>query len=195
MPALFRRDGKTDAAELVRQLERVARLERMEKLIIDNITLDQTQSLVTFVDLPDMPGLAAQTFDELAEAGIVVDMIVQSIGRDNRANISVTVPRNELKKTLGVARDLAETLGCSEPTHSAEVAKLSVFGTGIRSHAGVATRMFQAMSEAGINVDMISTSEVRINVVVAGSQGSKALEALKKEFADSLIDGSAERKS
>ncbi|MGA2796581.1 MAG: aspartate kinase [Thermoguttaceae bacterium] len=187
--------GKTDAAELVRQLERVARLERMEKLIIDNITLDQTQSLVTFVNLPDMPGLAAQTFDELAEAGIVVDMIVQSIGRDNRANISVTVPRKDLQKTLGVARDLAETLGCAEPTHSAEVAKLSVFGTGIRSHAGVATRMFQAMSSSGINVDMISTSEVRINVVVAGSQGAKALEALKKEFADSLINGNAERKS
>jgi aspartate kinase len=187
--------GKTDAAELVRQLERVARLERMEKLIIDNITLDQTQSLVTFVDLPDMPGLAAQTFDELAEAGIVVDMIVQSIGRDNRANISVTVPRKDLEKALVVARDLAETLGCTQPTHSAEVAKLSVFGTGIRSHAGVATRMFKALNEVGINVDMISTSEVRINVVVAGRHGSKAMDVLKKEFADSLIDGNAERKN
>jgi aspartate kinase len=185
---------KTDAAELVRQLERVARLERMEKLIIDDIALDQTQSLVTFVELPDMPGLAAQTFDELAEAGILVDMIVQSIGRDNRANISVTMPRKDLEKALGVARNLAETLGCTEPTHLAEVAKLSVFGTGIRSHTGVATRMFQAMSTAGINVDMISTSEVRINVVVAGRHGSKALEALKKEFAESLIDGNAERK-
>jgi aspartate kinase len=170
-------------------------LERMEKLIIDKLTLDQTQALVTFVDLPDMPGLAAQTFDELAEAGIVVDMIVQSIGREDRANISVTVPRKELEKALAVARNLAQTLGCPAPTHSDEVAKLSVFGTGIRSHAGVATRMFQAMSAAGINVDMISTSEVRINVVVAGSQGSKAMEALKKEFADSLIEGNAERKS
>ena len=186
---------KTDAAELVRQLERVARLERMEKLIIDNVTLDQTQSLVTFVDLPDMPGLAAQTFDELAEAGIVVDMIVQSIGRDNRANISVTVPRNYLDKTLAVARNLAQTLGCPQPTHSAEVAKLSVFGTGIRSHTGVATRMFQALSTEGINVDMISTSEVRINAVVAGQHGKKAMEAIKKEFADSLIDGNAERKA
>ncbi len=186
---------KTDAAKLVRQLERIARLERMEKLIIDNITLDQTQSLVTFVDLPDMPGLAAQTFDELAEAGIVVDMIVQSIGRDKRANISVTVPRKDLEKALGVASDLSRTLNCSPPTHLAEVAKLSVFGTGIRSHAGVATRMFQAMSWAGINVNMISTSEVRINVVVAGNQGAKALEALKKEFADSLLEGNAERKN
>ena len=187
-------DRKTDAAELVRQLERVARLERMEKLIIDDITLDESQALVTFVDLPDMPGLAAQTFDELAEAGIVVDMIVQSIGRDKCANISVTVPRKDLEKALAVARDLSRTLKCTKPTHLAEVAKLSVFGTGIRSHAGVATRMFKAMSEAGINVDMISTSEVRINVVVEGRQGSKAMDALKKEFADSLIDGNVERK-
>ncbi len=186
---------KTDAAKLVRQLEHVARLERMEKLIIDDITLDQTQSLVTFMDLPDMPGLAAQTFDELAEAGIVVDMIVQSIGRENRANISVTMPRKDLEKALGVARDMSGTLGFTQPTYSAEVAKLSVFGTGIRSHTGVATRMFQAMSKSGINVDMISTSEVRINIVVAGLQGSKALEALKKEFADSLLNGNAERKS
>jgi aspartate kinase len=186
--------GKTDPAELVRQLERVARLERMEKLILDDVTLDQTQSLVTFVDLPDMPGLAAQTFDELAEAGIVVDMIVQSIGRDNRANISVTVPRKDLDKTLKVAQNLAETLKCAQPTHLAEVAKLSVFGTGIRSHTGVATRMFQAMSAAAINVDMISTSEVRINVVVAGQNGAKALGAFKKEFSDSLIGGNAERK-
>jgi aspartate kinase len=74
------------------------------------------------------------------------------------------------------------------------VAKLSVFGTGIRSHTGVAIRMFQAMSSAGINVDMISTSEVRINVVVAGSQGEKAISALKKEFADALIDDGSERK-
>ena len=137
---------------------------------------------MTFVDLPDMPGLAAQVFDELAEAGIVVDMIVQSIGRDNRANISVTVPRNDLKKALGVARRPGRDIGLY-PAHA--------FGGGgetfgfwhrHRSHAGVATRMFQAMSSSGINVDMISTSEVRINVVVAGSQGSKALEALKKEL-------------
>ncbi len=186
---------KPDAAELVRRLERVARLERMEKLIIDDITLDQSQSLVTFVGLPDMPGLAAQTFDELAEAGIVVDMIVQSIGRDNRANISVTVPRKDLEKTLTVARNLAETLRCSPPTHFAEVAKLSVFGTGIRSHTGVACRMFKALGAAGINVDMISTSEVRINVVVAGRHGTKALEVLKKEFANALVSGNAERKS
>jgi aspartate kinase len=186
---------KSDKEKLVRRLERVERLERMEKLIIDDVTLDQTQSLVSFVGLPDMPGLAAQTFDQLAEAGINVDMIVQSIGRENRANISVTIPRTDLEKTLKVAKNIAEDLQCPPTTYCAEVAKLSVFGTGIRSHTGVACRMFQALSAAGINVDMISTSEVRINVLVAGRHGPQALEALKKEFADALIDSNAERKS
>ncbi|MGW8256925.1 MAG: aspartate kinase [Thermoguttaceae bacterium] len=183
-----------DAAELVRRLERVAGLERMEKLIIDDITLDQTQALVTFSGLSDIPGLAAQTFDELAEAGIVVDMIVQSIGREKRANISVTISRKDLEKTLTVARSLAKALNCPQPTYLSEVAKLSVFGTGIRSHTGVACRMFQTLGAAGINVDMINTSEVRINVVLAGEHGKKALEIIKKEFADALISASTGKK-
>lgn len=164
----------------------LARLQRMEKLVIDGIDLDESQSRITFVGLPDMPGLAAQTFDELAEAGVVVDMIVQSNGRQNRANISVTVPRVELEKTLAAAGDLARSLNCIPPTHCDKVAKLSVFGVGIKSHTGLASRMFQSLAKAGINVELISTSEVRINVVVDGSDGHKALTALKRELADAM---------
>jgi aspartate kinase len=164
----------------------MARLQRMEKLVIDGIDLDQSQSRVTFVALPDMPGLAAQTFDELAEAGVVVDMIVQSIGRENRANISVTVPRGDLKKTLAVAADLAKSLDCAPPTFCEKVAKLSVFGVGMRSHTDLAARMFQSLATAGINVELISTSEVRVNVVVEDQEGHKALAAMKKELADAM---------
>lgn len=164
----------------------MARLQRMEKLVIEAIDLDETQARVTFVGLPDMPGLAAQTFDELAEAGVVVDMIVQSNGRENRANISVTVPRDALQKTIAVAADLATSLGCVPPTHCEKVAKLSVFGVGIKSHTGVAARMFQSLANAGVNVELISTSEVRVNVVVDGRDGHKARTALKKEFADAM---------
>jgi aspartate kinase len=167
--------------------EIVARLERMEDMIIEDIALDQLQSRVTMVDLPDMPGLAAQVFDEIAEAGIFVDMIVQSIGRNGHANISFTVRREALDKSVRVAADLAELLGCPPPTSSPKVAKLSVFGTGIRSHTGVASRMFRCLAEAGINVDIISTSEVRINVIVDAAQGQQALAALEKEFADARL--------
>ncbi len=170
----------------------VARIERLEDLVIEDITLDETQSRVTLLNIPDMPGLAAQVFDEIAEAGIVVDMIVQSIGRQGRASLTFTVPQVSLEQTLQVADELAARLECSlstdsPPTHSPEVAKLSVFGVGMRSHTSVAQRMFRSLSEAGINVDMISTSEVRVNVVIQRCDGQKALDALKQEFADAML--------
>jgi aspartate kinase len=165
----------------------VARLQRMEKLIIDGIDLDESQARVTFVGLADTPGLAAQIFDELAQAGIVVDMIVQSIGRQNRANISVTVAHEDLEKAIFVAADQAELLECPPPTYCPRVAKLSVFGVGMRSHTGVAARMFQSLADNGINAEIISTSEVRVNVVVDGRDGPKALAALKTEFADTML--------
>ena len=164
--------------------EIIARLRRLEDLMIEDITLDESQSRVTMVDLPDIPGLAAQVFDEIAEAGVLVDMIVQSIGRNQRANISFTVPQSQLDRALAVARQLADDQSCPPPTHCAKVAKLSVFGVGIRSHTGVASRLFRSLAGAGVNVDMISTSEVRINVVVEAAQGRKALETLETEFAD-----------
>jgi aspartate kinase len=165
----------------------VARLQRMEKLIIDRIDLDESQARVTFVGLADTPGLAAQIFDELAEAGVVVDMIVQSVGRQNRANISVTVPHEDLEKTIFVAADQADLLGCPPPTYCQRVAKLSVFGVGMKSHTGVAARMFQSLADHGINAEIISTSEVRVNVVVDGHDGHKGLAALKKEFGGTMM--------
>ncbi len=165
----------------------IARLERMETLVIEAIELDESQSRVTFVGLPDTPGLAAQTFDDLAKAGIVVDMIVQSISRQNRANISVTVAQRDLERTLRAATELAKRLGSPSPTHCPEVAKLSVYGVGMRSHTGVAARMFQSLAHQGINVELIGTSEVCVTVVVDRAHGQKAQTALKQEFADAMV--------
>jgi len=162
----------------------VRRLERMEGLIIEDITLDESQSRVTMLGVPDTPGLAAQVFDEIAENGIVVDMIVQSVGREGRANLSFTVPGKDLRESVRLATVLAEGFGSLAPTSSPKVAKLSISGTGMRSHTNVAARMFQSLADAGINVDMISSSEVRLNAVVDGAQGRKSLELLRKEFAD-----------
>lgn len=165
----------------------VAQLQRMEKLLIDGIDLDESQARVTFVGLADTPGLAAQIFDELAQAGVVVDMIVQSTGRENRANISVTVSRDDLEKTIFVAGDQAHLLSCPPPTYCDNVAKLSVSGVGMKSHTGVAARMFRSLADNGINAELISTSEVRVNVVIEGRDGPKALAALKQEFADAIL--------
>ncbi|MCE5267346.1 MAG: aspartate kinase [Planctomycetaceae bacterium] len=165
----------------------VARLRRMDNLIIEGIELDDSQARVTFPSLPDIPGLAAQTFDELAEAGIMVDMIVQSIARQNRASISFTVPRQYLRRAMDAATDLTVALHCAPPTHCPAVAKLSVCGVGMRSHTGVASRMFQSLAKAGINVGMINTSEVCANVIVDGQHGQAAIDALKAEFAEETI--------
>lgn len=184
-------NGATDdsmaAATPTDEARLVAGLQRLEKLIIERIDLDETQGRVTFVGLADIPGLAAQLFDALAEAGIVVDLIVQSIGRQNRANISVTVPRTDVQKALAVAAEEAEMLGCPLPTYCATIDKLSVFGVGMKSHAGLSARMFQTLVQSDINAELISTSEVRVNVVVDGANGRRALAALKEEFASAMV--------
>jgi aspartate kinase len=162
----------------------VARLQGMEDLTIDDVSLDDTQARVTIANVPDAPGLAAQVFEQVAAGGILVDMIVQSIGREGRANLSFTVPQTALEKAVKLSKELAANLGCGPVTSCPRVAKLSVSGIGMRSHTGVAIGMFRALAEAGINLDMISTSEVRVNVVVDGAAGPEALKRLQAAFAD-----------
>jgi aspartate kinase len=166
--------------------EVVARMEKMEQLMIEEIRLDESQARVTVVGLPDIPGLAAQVFSEIAEAGVVVDMIVQNVGRQGHANISFTVPPKDLQKCLAVAAEQAELLGCPPPSSCPRVSKLSVFGVGMKSHATVATRLFQALAAEGINVELIGTTEVRVNVIVDGRHGEKGRAALLREFADAM---------
>jgi aspartate kinase len=111
-------------------------------------------------------------------------MIVQSYGHAEQASLSFTVPKAKLNESVAVANKLAKELRCRRVTSSPDVAKLSVSGVGLRSHTGVAIRMFKALSEAQINVAMISTSEVRVNVVVDGKDGEKGLKELQRAFAD-----------
>jgi len=167
--------------------EMVARMQGMEDLLIDDITLDESQARVTISGVPDQPGLAAQIFDEIAGQGIVVDMIVQSTGREGRANLSFTVPQKDLSRSVEVTGRLARRLGCPPPTSSPKVAKLSVLGTGMRSQTSLSKRLFQSLAAAGVNVEMINTSEVRLNVVVDGAAGPTAAEVLRKEFADVMV--------
>jgi aspartate kinase len=165
--------------------EVVARLQGMEDLTISDVSLDDTQARLTISAVPDKPGIAAQVFERIAQEGILVDMIVQSCGLAGRADLSCTVPRSALAKSVAMASAVSRDLGCGPVTSCAEVAKLSVSGIGMRSHTGVAIRMFQALADAGINLEMINTSEVRVNVVVDGADGPKALAALQRAFAES----------
>ena len=162
-------------------LEVVQRLEGMEDLAIEDCQLDSSQALVTFTDLPDTPGVAAAVFEEVGRAGLNVDMIVQSHPRDGRAEISFTVPAGDRDKATDVAKRIAAARG-AKVADVPHVAKLSITGVGIRSHAGVADRLFKPLADEGINIDLVSTSEVRLNVVVAAEHGEKSLRVLRKAF-------------
>lgn len=172
-------------SESTRALDVVQRLhgDNMEELLINDILLDSTQGSITIHGLPDTPGVAATVFRSLAEAKIFVDMIVQSYGK-NHASLSFTVPRDEVKKAKAAAEALASQFAWKDVTSRTAVAKLSVSGIGLRSHTDVAIRMFRALSEAKINVEMINTSEVRVNVVVEAEKGELGLSQLQKVFFD-----------
>jgi aspartate kinase len=178
-------DGEADTGRAATAkstpLEVVRRLEGMEDLAIEDCQLDSSQALVTFTDLPDSPGVAAEVFEEVGRAGLFVDMIVQSHPREGRAEISFTVPAGDRDKAIDAAGRIAAARGArvSDVPH---VAKLSITGVGIRSHAGVADRLFKPLADAGINIDLVSTSEVRLNVVVAAKHGQRSLEALRRAF-------------
>jgi aspartate kinase len=172
-----------DAATIIARLQGL----NMEDLTIEDITLDATQARVTILEVPDSPGVAAKVFEQIAAAGIFVDMIVQSYaGQENPVSLSFTVPQKKLEAALAVAQQLASELHAAGVTSSPRVAKLCVSGVGLRTHTGVAIRMFRALAEVGINVEMINTSEVRVNVVVDGAQGEVGLKSLQAAFADVL---------
>jgi aspartate kinase len=173
----------TNAAEVVARLQGVS----MEDLTIDAVDLDASQARVTIRGVPDKPGIAAKVFEDIAAAGVFVDMIIQSFpSTEGRASLSFTVPRAQLDQAVSAAKQIAQGLACQEVTSSPKIAKLSVSGVGLRTHTGVAIRMFKALAEAGINVDLINTSEVRVNVIVDDKHGQTGLKKLQEAFADVL---------
>ncbi len=161
----------------------VSRLQAMEDLTIHGVTLDDSQSLVTLTDVPNSPGISANVFEAVAATGIVVDMIVQGIGANGKTNISFTVLKPNVSKAASVVEEVVRGLGGNVELQSG-TAILSVTGVGIRSHTGVGLRMFRALSQAGINVELVSTSEVKVNVVVKAAHGKDALAVLEEAFAD-----------
>lgn len=182
-PTLPVEPGTNHLDELIQRLKS----DNMEELLLNDITLDSSQARVTMLGIPDKPGMAAHLFEQVAAGGVFVDMIVQTYkGDDRQAALSFTVPAEQLNKTLAVAGKLAIAFGCHSVTHCPHVAKLSVSGIGLHSHTSVGIRMFRALADAEINVDMISTSEVRVNVVVDGRHGQQGLQQLQRAFADVL---------
>ena len=171
---------KATRAELERDV--VARLSSMEDIVVSEVDLDASQARFTIRKLPDEVGVAAKLFAAVAEGGMMVDMIVQNIGKDGLTNLSFTVPARDVDQCLLLVREVLEQWPTSQLSFDRHIAKLSVKGIGLRTHTGVGQKMFQAFAESGINVQMINTSEIQISAVVAPEHGEKAHQALLKTF-------------
>jgi aspartate kinase len=150
----------------------------MEDLVISGVELDEGQARVTVFDIPDQPGYAARVFRRIADAGVFVDMIVQNVSTAGNTHLSFTVPRDAAESAARAVRSDGPGEVSVEPT----LAKLSVLGVGMRTHTGVATRMFGALAKRGINIALINTSEVRINVATDIARGQEGLACLKQTF-------------
>jgi aspartate kinase len=156
--------------------------ENMEKMVIRGVASDKNQAKITLRDLPDRPGIAADIFSRLAQANVNVDMIIQNIAKDGRANISFTVPKTELNAALGVVNSIAADIPSVTYEANEDIAKVSVVGVGMLSHVGVASTMFQTLSGHGINILMISTSEIKISCVIEEKFTELAVRVLHDVF-------------
>jgi aspartate kinase len=160
----------------------VAETDEMERHVVSGVSLDKGEAKLSVLDVPDVPGTAAGLFGLLADRGINVDMIVQSVGANGLNTISFTVPESELKEALETTRKVAKELGARDVECDPAIAKVSAVGVGMRSHSGVAARMFKALGDTGINIHMISTSEIKISCVVDASRAEEAVRAVHDAF-------------
>jgi aspartate kinase len=154
----------------------------MEEVTVSGVTSDLDQAKITILHVPDRPGLAAKVFGPIAEANIVVDMIIQNASADGSTDLTFTVPKGDAAKALASVKALVPEIGAQGVTHDVDVAKVSIVGLGMRSHAGVAARMFQLLAHEGINILMISTSEIKISVVIDAKYTELAVRVLHDTF-------------
>ena len=156
----------------------------MENVVVRGVSLDKNQAKVTLLGVPDRPGVASKIFKALSESAVNVDMIVQNVGHGTSpsTDLSFTVERTDLPKSLKVIENLRAESGINEVVSQEEMGKLSVVGVGMKSHSGIAAKLFEVLAEQNVNIDMISTSEIKISVVIKLAEGEKALKAVHDAF-------------
>jgi len=157
----------------------------MEGVVVRGVSLDKNQAKVTLVGVPDKPGVAARIFEAIGEANINVDMIVQNISHGSgkpATDLSFTVDKPDLLKAQKVIEGLREEVGFGEVIATDKIGKLSIVGVGMKSHSGIAGKMFKTLAREGVNIDMISTSEIKISVIIDLGKGEQAMKAVHAEF-------------
>ncbi len=156
--------------------------ESMEKVVVSGVTCDKKQAKLTIALVPDKPGIAGKIFGQIADAGVVVDMIIQNVSTAGITDISFTVPGGDVSKVEGEVKKIAEEIGAGGVTINESIAKVSIVGVGMQSHSGVAAQMFQTLAEENINIQMISTSEIKVSCVIDSKYSELAVRALHESF-------------
>ena len=154
----------------------------MEEVLVSGVALDEDQAKVTIFKVPDRPGVAGKIFKTLADQMVNVDMIVQNKTETKDTDISFTLVKSDLKRAMETVRKAARLVGAGHVACDQNIAKVSIVGIGMRSHSGVASKMFGVLARHKINIDMISTSEIKISCVVEGAKGKRAVRAIHKAF-------------
>lgn len=165
----------------------VAETKDMEKVVVSGVAYNKNEARVTITKVPDRPGVAGQVFEPVFRAGIIVDMIVQNTSDEGRTDLTFTVPKTDFLKTMKLVSDVAQKIGAEKVLGDEDIAKVSIVGVGMRSHAGVAQKMFKALAEETINIMMISTSEIKVSVVIEEKYTELAVRVLHEVFG--LEDG------
>ena len=156
--------------------------ESMEDLLVSGVSYDKNEVKITILRVPDRPGLAAQVFGPIADAHIVVDMIIQNASADGTTDLTFTVSKADYKKALSIVEKTAPDIAAKGVDVDTDIAKVSVVGVGMRTHAGVAAKMFRVLAEEGVNIEMISTSEIKISVVIDAKYTELAVRVLHEAF-------------
>jgi aspartate kinase len=154
----------------------------MEKVLVSCVTYDRNQAKITIVRVPDRPGTASKIFTPISQASINVDMIIQNVSEDGFTDLTFTVPETEVNRALEVVKRSAKDIGAADVQCNKDIAKVSIVGVGMRSHAGVAAKTFEVLAGEGINIMMISTSEIKVSCVVDAKYTELAVRVLHDAF-------------
>ena len=160
----------------------IEEVKNMEEVVVSAITLNKGESKITVCDVPDHPGVAAKIFNELASKGVSVDMIVQNVGHLRQTDISFTVAKTDASKTLKITKKVAKEVGAGEVLEDDSIARVSIVGVGMKSHPGVAAKMFEVLAKDKINIEMISTSDISISCIIHKKFGETAVKTLHEKF-------------
>ncbi len=156
--------------------------EQMEDVVVSGVTYDKGEAKITMSEVPDKPGIASKIFGAISEANIIVDMIIQNVSAKGYTDLTFTIPQTELNKAMEVVGKVAQEIDAGEVVSDSNIAKVSVVGVGMRSHSGVAARAFSALAKEGINIMMISTSEIKLSCVIEAKYAELAVRVLHEAF-------------